>query len=231
MTAGIELKPEEKNLFDSINNSVKLLRDYYRDVSQSQASQDVEEKIREVCGEMAAKAHALHMMLKGRGKEPKHHKYMIKNRGVSVEDKEFYKHLHPVEDLISFIHNPDANSDPEDSTMGKSFDFSVFTRRWGRYDHYKLIRTEKGWKIVGGLPNSQRDMSSDKKGDPYVYAVLDHDFVNYPHHIGLYLEMVWNSAAKGADKEEVQQALNNIAEWISFCEKASPHSGILGDGI
>jgi hypothetical protein len=235
MTAGIELKPEEKYLFDSINQSINILRNYYSAIAATK-SQDAEEKIteeeiRKLRVDMALNAHVLHMKLKERGIEPKHHKYMLKNRRVPAEDLEFYNHIHPIEDLIAFIHNPDANNDPEDSTMGESFQFSIFTRRWGHYDHYWLIRTEKGWKITGDFPNSQEDLNSDKKGYPHVYDVLDHDFVNYPHHIGMYLEAVWNSAAEGADWEEVQQALNNIAEWISFCEKSSPRSGILGDGI
>jgi hypothetical protein len=235
MAEGIELMPEEKRLFDSINESFKLLRDYYNILLQPKTSQNMEDKIEEkahkVRTDMASKAHVLHMKLRERGIETKHHKYMLKNRGVPVEDKEFYNHIHPVEDLIAFINDPDANNDPVDSTMGESFDFNIFTRRWGRYDHYKLIRTERGWKVTEGLPITEGEQNSDKKGYPHVYEMLDHDFVNYPYHMGMYLETVWNSAADGASKEEVQQALTNIAEWISSCEKSSPHSGILGDGV
>ena len=236
MAEKIKLKSDEESLFESINESVKLLHDYYSAVLQQKGSKKVGEKIakeeiRAVRANMTSNAHVLHMKLRERGIEPKHHKYMLKNRGVPVEDKEFYNHIHPVEDLIAFINDPDANNDPVDSTMGESFDFRVFTRRWGRYNRYQLIRTENGWKITGDLTNSQEDMLSDKKGLPHMYDELQHDWVTYPYNFGDYLEKVWNSAAEGANKDEVQQALNSIAEWISSCEKTSPHSGILGDGI
>ena len=60
--------------------------------------------------EMAETAHELHMSLKDSGNEPKHHKYMLENRGVPVEDIEFYNHIHPVDDLLKFIDDINAVS-------------------------------------------------------------------------------------------------------------------------
>jgi hypothetical protein len=234
MAEKIKLNPDEEDLFNKINESVRLLHDYYRGLSQQKASQDteesIEEKIHKIRSEMAPNAHDLHMKLKGRGIEPKHHKYMLKNRRVPVEDKEFYNHIHPVEDLIAFINDPDTNKG-EDSTMGESFDFSVFTRRWGRYNQYKLMRTERGWKISGLGSTTANEIKENRKGYPYINEELQHDWVTYPYNFGDYLEKVWNSAAEGADKDEVQQALNSIAKWISSCEMSSPRRGILWNGI
>lgn len=61
------------------------------------------EELQTLYKEMAETAHELHMSLKSSGYEPKHHKYMLENRGVSVEDMEFYNHIHPVDDLLKFI--------------------------------------------------------------------------------------------------------------------------------
>lgn len=60
------------------------------------------------------------MSLKNSGCEPKHHKYMLENRGVPVEDVEFYNHIHPVDDLLKFIDDVNANDDPEDTTIGEN---------------------------------------------------------------------------------------------------------------
>lgn len=61
------------------------------------------EELQTLYKEMSETAHELHMSLKSSGYEPKHHKYMLENRGVSVEDMEFYNHIHPVDDLLKFI--------------------------------------------------------------------------------------------------------------------------------
>lgn len=42
--------------------------------------------------EMARKAHELHMSLKDIGHEPKHHKYMIENRGCNLICTQFSGH-------------------------------------------------------------------------------------------------------------------------------------------
>lgn len=96
---------------------------------------------------MAETAHELHMSLKSSGYEPKHHKYMLENRGVSVEDMEFYNHIHPVDDLLKFIDDVNANDDPEDTTVGEKFNLRIYTRRWGHYDHYSMTRTKNGWNF------------------------------------------------------------------------------------
>lgn len=96
---------------------------------------------------MAETAHELHMSLKSSGYEPKHHKYMLENRGVSVEDMEFYNHIHPVDDLLKFIDDVNADDDPEDTTIGEKFTLRIYTRRWGHYDHYSMTRTKNGWNF------------------------------------------------------------------------------------
>lgn len=72
------------------------------------------------------------MSLKVSGNEPKHHKYMLENRVVPVEEIEFYNHIHPVDDLLKFIDDINANDDPEDTTIGKKFTLKIYTRRWGQ---------------------------------------------------------------------------------------------------
>ena len=238
MANKIVLKQEEQNLYDALNICVGQLEKYYSDRN----NHDIDNaKFKKLYAEMNEKAYQLHQALKSRGIEPKHHKYMLKNRKVPVDDKEFYNHLHPVEDLIAFINDPDANNDPEDTTIGESFKFEIYTRRWGYYDAYILTRTENGWKITGGTVtyNDKEcnkdgtgidDEDEDTIGKGGIFDALDHDFVNYPLQLDEYLEALWNCAAGGADKETMQRALNSLAEWVSACEKSSPRIDIL-EGI
>ena len=176
--------------------------------------------------EMAESAHELHLMLKKRGIEPKHHRYMLENRAVPVDNIEFYNHIHPVEDLLAFIRDTDANNDPEDSTLGKKFKFKIYTRRWGHYDLYSIERTSDGWKFSGIAAYNSGEC--DKSGKPYLYKTLEHDTVSYPHNLGQLLEWLWKRAADGLNEFEVQMAIDDIAEWINICERNVPR-GVFED--
>jgi hypothetical protein len=220
MAQALKLNKKQQALYESVKRCMEQLQAHYRDPKNLSSSD-----FKEVYAEMASKAHKLHKLLKADGKEPKHHKYMLENRGVSVDDEEFYNHLHPVEDLIAFVNDPDVNNDPEDSTIGARFNFRVYTRRWGHYDNYSIVRNDSGW-IVSFMPSAP-NVNSDKKGIPGLFDALDHDSVCYPQHIDDFFEWIWEKAADGADKATVQDALDKIADWISICEKSTPSDGIL----
>ncbi len=213
MADKIKLDTDEQSLYNDLRVLVDQSHEYFKDEGK-----DFKEQY-DRTSEMARLAHDLHMKLTRRDLVPKHHKYMYENRGVPVEDEEFYNHLHPVEDLLKFIDDPDANNDPEDSTMGEKFDFRIYTRRWGHYDYYGLTRTVDGWKIEGG---SEFENQANKKGKPALFEALKHDSVSYPRTLGIFLEQVWVKASEGANKEVIQEALNDLAEWISLCEKSTP---------
>lgn len=169
--------------------------------------------------EMANVAHQLHMSLKELGNEPVHHRYMINNRGMEPSNKHFYRHIHPVEDLLAFIEDVHANDDPSDQTIGSTFSMKIYTRRWGHEDNYKLTRNEDGWFIQRLTKNGQ----CDKQGKGILYESLDHELVNYPADLPNYLEWLWNQAAEeGLNEEEVQKSLDDLADWINICEKSTP---------
>lgn len=173
--------------------------------------------------EMARKAHELHMSLKDIGHEPKHHKYMIENRGCTPDDVCFYRHVHPVQDLLAFIENVHANDDPKDRTIGKTFTLKFFTKRWQYIEHYKITRTEKGWDIRV-LSDSY---SSNKSMSPELNHLLDNGGVCYPKDINLFFEWLWDKAAEeGLTKAKVQAAINKLGKWISECEEKAPKDGV-----
>lgn len=167
---------------------------------------------------MVQKAVELHTLVK-----PKHHDYMIRNRGCSPDDPEFYNHIHPIEDLLAFMDDPHANDDQEDITIGHDFTLPVYIRRWEHKGIYKLKRTDSGWYV--DYPSISGNC--DESGNPFLFENLNHDSVNYPEELSGYMEWLWEQAAeKGLSHEQVQNALDELGEWISTCEKNSPKGEI-----
>ena len=169
------------------------------------------------------RSHRLHMLLKDRGLEPRHHAYMIENRGMPSDDPNFYLHFHPIQDLLKFLDDEHANDDPEDQTIGVKFSFRVYSRRWGHEDTYKVKRTKEGWDIshsaIGG--------PCDTGGQPFLFRNFRQDSIQFPAKLDGWLEWLWNQAAeKGLTAEQVQTALQELAAWVSQTEKSAPVGGV-----
>lgn len=172
---------------------------------------------KEIIDELTPIAHRLHVLLKKRGKIPVHNKWMLQNRGVSPDDKEFYRHLHPIEDLLDFINNCHANDDPIDTTMGHTFELHVYTNRWGHPDFYRFTKTEGGWNF--SFLTHQGECEPD--GSPYFYQSLEHDFVDYPSSIKGRLHDIWDKAHhEGWNDEQVQEAFDMLGFWLEQTQKS-----------
>lgn len=183
-----------------------------------------QKEVKRLYKEMAQTAHELHISLTQSGHEPRHHRYMIVNRGCSPESVKFYQHIHPVQDLLAFIENTDANNDPEDITINKKFTMEIFTRRWGHYDRYYITRTESGWV----LDWKSELIECTKAAKPGLNKILDHDSVCYPRQVNKFFEYLWDRACEdGLSEQQVQQAIDKICNWINLCEENTPR-GILG---
>lgn len=213
----IKLTSQEIGIRKSIKNSLKKIREQLSDNRRNT------ETIVKLLDKMGEKAHDLHMLLKQRGYEPKHHEYMIKNRGMEPDDPEFYKHIHPVEDLLAFLEDTRANEDPQDQTVGNEFVFRVYSRRWGHEDTYHITRTSEGWFVthltIAG--------PCDKTGKPFLFESLRHDYIQYPNGLGGYLEWLWDQAeSKGLPHDSVQKGLDDLAIWVTKTEKSSPKGDI-----
>ena len=212
----IELKEDEQTLRDYIQERVtKAGTAFY----EGRLGRDLDKWILEA----GSKAHELHLLLKARGLEPRHHAYMIENREMPADHPDFYMHFHPLEDLLKFLLDPHANDDPVDQTMGTEFTFRVFSRRWGRDDTYRLKRTEVGWHVehlmIGG--------PCDKGGRPFVFDNLRQDHIQYPSDLGGWMEWLWEQAAEqGLSPEDVQNGLQQLADWVSEVERSRPSGGI-----
>ncbi|MDP8239848.1 MAG: hypothetical protein P9X24_12225 [Candidatus Hatepunaea meridiana] len=215
----VELTPEQEKLRDDIKTDIDKALDMI-DRRETRG-------ITNLVNEMAKKAHQLHIELKDAGNEPVHNKYILKNRGVDPTDLEFYNHIHPVEDLLAFLEDVNANVEPVDVTIGEEFEFKVYSDRLGYKDVYRLKRTDIGWYInYFGIEGQ-----CDRSGFPILYRNLQHDSIQYPQQLEDWIEQIWFKAKdEGLTKEQVQKALDDIAEWISKIEKLAPRKGVL-EGI
>ncbi len=220
----VNLTEEQKVLRDKLYKVNQNLWEIYKDINKSTDYI----KMQELYHEMAETAHKLHMSLKDSGNEPKHHKYMLKNRGVPVEDIEFYNNIHSVDDLLKFIEDVNANDDPEDTTIGEKFALKIYTRRWGHYDNYYITRTKTGWNFQGMLIANSGDCQKD--GNPHLYNALEHDSVCYPKQLNDFIEYLWEQASEGLTTQEVQECFDMLGEWISSCEINTPR-GVFGELI
>lgn len=212
----IQLEPAEQTLRDEIEERVGKARVAF---DEGRLGDDVRQWLMEA-GKMA---HKLHMALKQRGHEPRHHAYMIRNRELPADHEDFYMHFHPLEDLLKFLDDEHANDDPVDQTIDAEFAFRVYSRRWGHKDTYKIKRTADGWTVthimIGG--------PCDKGGRPFLFENLRHDSIHFPEGLDGWLEWLWNKAASaGLSAEQVQQGIQELAEWVSSTEKNAPQGGV-----
>jgi len=215
----VELTADQEKLRDRIQADLSRIYELSRD----RGGQGKPDEMSALFDQMAGNAHALHVELRDAGQEPVHHAYMLKNRGVPPDTVEFYRHVHPVEDLLKFLQDPHANVDPEDVTIGAEFQFRVYSRRWGHDDVYRMKRTKTGWDVryiaIGGV--------CDKGGRPYLIENLEHDSIDYPAGLAGWLEWLWLRAKEdGLSQEAVQQALNDLSEWVKQVEHSSPRGGV-----
>lgn len=199
-----------------IKEKIKKMYDeamYYLSEGTSKIPSD---RMNEILNQMSTLSHELHIQL---DPEPKHHAYMIQNRGMNPSDPEFYSHIQAVQDLLEYLDDVSANDDPEDITLDEEFDFKIYTRRWGHYDSYTVIRNEKGWYISFMSHEGQGGMNAD----PVLSYMLRHDGISYPRNLSNIMEDIWIRAkVEGLTKQQVQEMLNTVSNWIEVVEKNYP---------
>lgn len=164
-------------------------------------------------------AHQLHTKLTDRDEEPPHQPYMIRNRGMSSDHPDFYKHLHPIEDLLSWIEAPNSIEISKDTTIDQEFTFTIEkTWRDGPLN-IKLKRTPSGWEVSSlGYPVTR----TNRGGVPYFYYILDQEKVSYPADLKYNLEGVWKNGANGSSFEELQEEVSALDKWVSGVDASNP---------
>jgi hypothetical protein len=99
------------------------------------------------------------------------------------------------------------------------FRVDIFIRKLKHYETFLIEPTKTGWNVKN-FPNGR----SDPNGQGGMIMQLDRNFVNFPPQTGDYLEWLWHQIQSGEinEHEEIQQKLNDLAGWVSICEKATP---------
>lgn len=211
----IQLTPQQETLRQNLEADVNTLTSHFNDTAPLNGSQ-----VQAILVRMGQVGHQLHMSL---SPHPKHHAYMIENRRMPTTDPRFYEHYHPCQDLLAYLEDPSANDDPIDHTMGDSFDLKVWSNRFGHYDKYLLTRNQDGWEVQFMSHQGQ----GDKGGEPALQHALTHDSISYPRTLDSKMSTIWEQAKNlGLTHDEVQDAINQVAHWISETERNEPTDGI-----
>lgn len=144
---------------------------------------------------------------------------MINSRRIPENDIiAFYDHYDMLTALLNEIRGQGETMETKgDDTINKEMTFSVYTRRWGHPDVYRIERTIDGWKVLHISINGK----CDKDGEGALMKNLQHDSVFFPEDGVKYaLSELWEKAEDGSiTLEELQKKLQQIADWISSVEK------------
>jgi hypothetical protein len=100
-----------------------------------------------------------------------------------------------------------------------NLNFEVYNCRRDDAVTYRVNKTDNGWHISHIAING--DCEPD--GSPYFYINFKQDYINYPSGFGNSLEWLWKQIENQAvDHEEAQVKLQELADWVSVCEKEQP---------
>jgi len=143
--------------------------------------------------------------------------YLYVNSGQFPIDKEFFNHIHMLEDLYNNIKNPKPYSKKGDENLHKKIDFKIYTRRWGHDDFYSIERTKDGWKVYGFSV-----FGTNKGAEDLIRHILEHDNVIYPYNLGDIFESLWEKADEDMDFDTLKRCIINLFEWISSIEYNTP---------
>ena len=148
-------------------------------------------------------------------------KYLLHNRGINPEEDslKFYCDFDCMKAILDEIEGrSQIMSIKSDDTIGKKITFEVYTRRWGHSDIYRMQRTIDGWLCNHMAINGK----CEKSGEGALFNNLNHNCVFYPEEAVMFaMEKLWETADEGEiDLVELQNRLQQIADWISSVEKA-----------
>lgn len=147
---------------------------------------------------------------------------LIPEEGIS----EYYNNFYTLKDLVKWIKNEEKwePSFKGDCNLDQDMNFSVYTRRWGHRDCYRIKRTINGWSIQAIAINGD----SKKNGEGKILENLRHDYIfYYESGVNEAFEYLWNMADEHEmTVSELAKKLQDIANWISgtemACEKYKP---------
>lgn len=150
-------------------------------------------------------------------KLPEFEEYLYINSGQFPTEKEFFNHIHILEDLYNNLRNTKHYSKKGDENLNKKIEFKIFTKRWGHDDFYSIERIKDGWRVYGFTI-----FETDKKASDLIKHILEHDSVIYPYNLETIFESLWKNADEEMDFNTLKSCINNLFAWISTIEYKTP---------
>ncbi|SHK74379.1 hypothetical protein [Desulforamulus aeronauticus] len=195
---------------------IKSFGRFYDDRENSTSFSFDYERLRKIFSDLHPVIQILHW-----GMLPILSKWLIINSGKLPENDviDFYHHYHMLTALLKEIRGQGETMETKgDDTLNKKMTFSVYTRRWGHPDVYRIERTIEGWEVRHNSINGKYA----KDGEGALMDNLHHDGIFFPEDGVKYaLSNLWDDAEDGnLTPEELQKKLQQIADWISSVEKA-----------
>lgn len=94
-----------------------------------------------------------------------------------------------------------------------------------------VARTEDGWAVDNTRDLDESRRAADKTGHPWLYHGLRHQCIQYPAALPICMKELWEKAESGElDTCELQTRLQQLGDWISEVEKATPSTGFWAMG-
>lgn len=195
---------------------IKSFGRFYDDCENSQSFSFDHKRLRKIYSDLNPVIQILHW-----GMLPILSKWLMINSGRLPENDiiAFYDHYHMLTALLNEIRGRGETMETKgDDTLNKEMTFSVYTRRWGHQDVYRIERTIDGWEVHHIAINGK----CSKDGEGALMNNLHHDSIFFPEDGVKYaLSNLWDDAEDGnITPEELQKKLQEIADWISSVEKA-----------
>lgn len=195
---------------------IKSFGRFYDDYKNSKGFSFDHERFRKIYSDLHQVIQILHW-----GMLPILLKWLMINSGKIPEDDiiAFYDHYDMLTALLNEIRGKGETMETKgDDTLNRTMTFSVFTRRWGHNDVYRIERTIDGWEVQHIAINGK----CAKDGEGALMNNLHHDCIFFPEDGVKYaLSNLWEDAEDGkVTPAELQKKIQQIADWISSVEKA-----------
>ncbi|ACL21321.1 hypothetical protein Dhaf_3303 [Desulfitobacterium hafniense DCB-2] len=195
---------------------IKSFGRFYDDYETSEGFSFDHERLRRIFSDLHPVIPILHW-----GMLPILSKWLMINSGRLPENDiiDFYDHYHMLTALLKEIRGRGETMETKgDDTLNKEMTFSVYTRRWGHPNVYRIERTVDGWEVRHIAINGK----CAKDGEGALMRNLHHDSIFFPEEgVKCALSNLWDDAEDGEiGLEELQIRLQQVADWISSVEKA-----------
>jgi hypothetical protein len=96
---------------------------------------------------------------------------------------------------------------------------SIYCPKPGSKISFGVNLTRCGWQFDLG----EWDMFTDKTAQDLCEYLRRHEDVSYPHSVGTYFEGLWDDIdLENLSAEQIQERLDEIADWISSCSERRP---------